>query len=260
MNDLFIDDSDLIQRDNTSTRIPVVLCLDTSKSMSDDGNAGFDGLNKGVKSFYDTCKNDSVNKYGFDVAIVTFGAQGVNVNQDFRPIWNADYPDEFSFSSENWVDGTPLGEGAKKSLEILLSRKEEYKNASIGYYQPWLVFISDGHPTTSNYLQETVDQCRKLQKSKQLKVIAIGVGSDDYKIMAQYVIDGKVLVTKDFSCFDKVFEFLSKSMSSSSTKNALEEQIQDSPLKQIQEDLEDEGIISCPIEDFPIEEDLAKLL
>ena len=59
------------------TSIPVVLCLDTSQSMTTNG--GFDALNEGVRAFFDTCKNDPVNRLGFDVAIVTFGAQGLSL-------------------------------------------------------------------------------------------------------------------------------------------------------------------------------------
>ena len=118
-----IDVRDMIQVENHSTRIPVVLCLDTSQSMTTNG--GFEALNEGVQAFYETCKDDPVNRLGFDVAIVTFGAQGVTRVQDFRPIWNQEDIPSFAFSEEHWIDGTPMGKGIDLSMKGLQKRKEE---------------------------------------------------------------------------------------------------------------------------------------
>jgi uncharacterized protein YegL len=269
----------MIQIENTATRIPVVLCLDTSYSMVLNG--GFDALNSGVDVFFTTCKKDSVNKYGFDVAIVTFGADGVTRYQDFRPIWNQEEIPSLCFNpsliahdeygnpiyrenglprgTELWTDGTPLGRGVDLAMEGLRHRKEEYQENAIGYYQPWLVIITDGQPTDDGEkYRQTVNAVLGLQRSdannkKRLKVIAIGVGSEDYRKLSEFVIDRKVLTTKDFSEFDQVFEFLSKSMSDAGT-NGMQAEIEESPVAQIMEDLEDEGV-SISIEDFGRDED-----
>lgn len=268
MANMLIDDRDLIQPENKATRIPVVLCLDTSGSMDNNGSCGFNGLNLGVKTFYNTCKNDSAHKYGFDVAIVTFGNQGVKKYQDFRPIWNDDEIPSFSFDSSNWIDGTPLGRGIDLAMQGLQKRKNEYKENGIGYYQPWLVIITDGQPTfgqrdleTGGYaITEEEDMAAyvktqtdilELQRNKKLWVIAVGVGDEDYSQLANFVIDKKVLVMEDFSAFDLVFEFLSKSMSASSDMGAGSNV---SPLAMVQEDLEDEGV-SISIEEFGRDED-----
>ncbi|GHU63497.1 hypothetical protein AGMMS49983_07070 [Clostridia bacterium] len=269
-----IDTGDLIQAENTATRIPVVLCLDVSYSMVDNG--GFEALNTGVEAFFETCKKDSVNKYGFDVAIVTFGAEGVIKHQDFRPIWNQTDCPTFSFNKELlinkdlWIDGTPMGRGVDLSMQGLDIRKNEYKENAIGYYQPWLVIITDGQPTDDGEFEgfpedrrvadrlayaETINSVLDLQKNKKLKVIAVGVGNEDYRKLSGFVIDNKVLTTKDFSEFDLVFEYLSKSMSAATgTNTVLESEIEESPIAQIMEDLEDEGL-SISIADFGRDED-----
>lgn len=263
-----IDMRDIIQPENHSTRIPVVLCLDTSQSMTTNG--GFEALNEGVQAFFDTCKNDPVNRLGFDVAIVTFGAQGVSKVQDFRPIWNQEEVPAFEFTRENWVDGTPMGKGIDLSLKGLERRKEEYKEEHISYYRPFLVIITDGQSTeivrqafgTKAEFEESrkrFDAVKEslvdLQKKRKLKVIAIGVGNEDYSELADFVVDKKVLLAKDFSAFDLLFEFMSKSMSSSSGIASNEDTIEESPLTQIVEDLEDEGVVSISIEDFGRDED-----
>ena len=268
MSNVLIDTRDMIQPDNHATRIPVVLCLDTSQSMTTNG--GFDALNEGVRAFYETCKEDSVNRFGFDVAIVTFGAQGVTKVQDFRPIWNQEDVPTFEFSDENWIDGTPMGAGIDLSMQGLDKRKEEYKENSIGYYQPFLVIITDGQSTEImparfdnpdelaesrakfNAVKESVTD---LQRNRKLKVIAMGVGQEDYSELADFVVDKKVLLAKDFTAFDLLFEFMSKSMSNSSGGVTAEDEVEESPLSQIVEDLEDEGIVSISIEDFGRDED-----
>jgi uncharacterized protein YegL len=250
-----IDARDMIQPENTATRIPVMLCLDTSKSMTNNG--GFNALNTGVKAFYDTCKGDPVNKFGFDVAIVTFGAQGVKKYQDFRPIWNQEEIPAFAFSNKEWVDGTPLGRGVDMAMKGIAARREEYRQNGIGAYQPWLVIITDGQPTddikeTEAY-SNTLNSVQNMQREKQLKVIAVGVGNEDYRKLSEFVIDNKVLTTKDFSEFDLVFEYLSKTMSSN-TNDAKTAVMRDSPIAQIQEALEDENA-SISIEDFGRDDD-----
>lgn len=263
-----IDARDMIQPENHSTRIPVVLCLDTSQSMTTNG--GFEALNEGVQAFFETCKNDPVNRLGFDVAIVTFGAQGVSKVQDFRPIWNQDEVPAFEFVSENWIDGTPMGKGIDLAMKGLERRKNEYKDEHISYYQPFLVIITDGQSTEivpqAFGSEEEFAESRKrfdavkdalvdLQRNRKLKVIAMGVGNEDYSELADFVVDKKVLLAKDFSAFDLLFEFMSKSMSNSSGIANNEGAVEESPLNQIVEDLEDEGVVSISIEDFGRDED-----
>lgn len=255
---MLLDDRDMIQVSNHATRIPVVLCLDTSYSMVENG--GFDALNEGVKAFYETCKADAINRFGFDVAIVTFGAEGVKRLRDFEPIWDKEKIPSFKFTAKRgttWVDGTPLAQGVDLAMKGLQHRKNEYRENAIGYYQPFLVIITDGQSTENDKVafKATQDEVVELQRSRKLKVIAIGVGNQDYSELANFVVDKKILLAKDFSAFDLVFEFMSKSMSSSSSNNTLADKVEESPLTQIMEDLEDEGYDSISIEDFGKDDD-----
>ncbi len=255
-NTLF-DERDLIQKENHATRIPVVLCLDISGSMTHNG--GIDALNEGVEAFFETCKDDPINRMGFDVAIVTFGANGVNKVQEFQPIWNKEDIPRFSFvaPTDGKNHGTPLAKGIDLSLLGLDQRIHEYEANCISKYQPFLVVITDGqsYMEDSSLIRQVQEKTVKLQRGKNLQVIAIGVGNQDYSELANFVVDKKVLLAKDFSSFDLVFEFMSRSMSSSSTTNVLADETDESPLTRIVEDLEDEGIVSISIEDFGRDED-----
>lgn len=257
MANMLFDTRDMIQTDNHATRIPVVLCLDTSQSM--DTNGGFDALNEGVQAFFETCQNDSVNRFGFDVAIVTFGAQGVNRIQDFRPIWNQNSIPHFAFTPENWVDGTPLAQGVDLAMKGLQKRKDEYKDNNIGYYQPFLVIITDGQSTEDagprSPFRATQEEVVSLQRKRKLKVIAIGVGNQNYAELANFVVDKKILLAKDFSAFDLAFEFISQSMSNSSTNGGLQGKNEISPISEIAEALYDEGEYGMSVEDFGRDDD-----
>lgn len=251
MNLLF-DPEDLIQPENHATRIPVVLCLDNSGSMTKGDNAGIDSLNKGVQAFFDTCKSDAINRYGFDVAIVTFGIQGVQKVQDFRPLWDQERIPVIECIQQGENCGTPLGRGIDLAMQGLQQRKKEYQEHGIGYKQPWLVIISDGRPTDSQMpeYRSVKRQVIEMQRAKKLSVIAIGVGeARDFEELASFVIDGKVLTSTDFSQLDLVFEFLSQSISTHSELHAIADESIESPLSMLAEELEEEGV-SISIEDF----------
>lgn len=270
MNSMLFDERDLIQRDNHSTRIPVVLCLDTSGSMYN--NHGIEALNSGVRSFYRACQQDSINRYGFDVAIVTFGIQGVHKEQDFRPVWNQQEIPVFSVEENGENQKTPMGRGIDLALKGLFKRKEEYKREAIGYKQPWLIVISDGAPTddgeraygrsmsTEDLRREreqydaTVNEVLRLQRERKLKVTMFGVGGQDFRKLSRFVIDKKVLETDDFSEFELLFEFLSQSISTHSgfSDDGSDELI--SPAAMLADEFADEGL-SIRISDFSIDED-----
>lgn len=254
MGNVLFDERDMLQPDNHATRIPVVLCLDTSGSMKKNG--GIDALNIGVQSFYRACQNDPINRYGFDVAIVTFGIQGVHREQDFRPIWNQEAVPSFSVK---WVEDnqlTPLGRGVDLAMQGLSHRKEEYKREAISYKQPWLIVISDGIPTDEgeSAYDKTVDEVLRLQRERKLKVTMFGVGGQDFRKLSRFVIDKRVLETDDFSEFDLLFEFLSQSISTHSGFSGDDSDELISPAAMLADEFADEGL-SIRISDFSTDED-----
>jgi hypothetical protein len=68
------------------------------------------------------------------------------------------------------------------------------------------------------------------------------------------VIDKKILTTKDFSEFEIIFEYLSKTMSGMIANLALHTEAEESPIARIMKDLEDEGV-TINIEDYGRDED-----
>jgi uncharacterized protein YegL len=165
MNDeLILRQEELVE--NPTARLPVCLVLDTSASMT---GAPITELQEGVNTFFAQLLADDVAKYSAEVAVVTFGGN-VDMVVDFAAVTRQTVP---SFTAGGM---TPMGEAVEKALELLHTRKEEYKRAGVDYYQPWLVIMTDGAPTDNiSKASRLVDE---LVRGKKLAVFAIGIGKD----------------------------------------------------------------------------------
>ncbi|QJC86487.1 VWA domain-containing protein [Cereibacter sphaeroides] len=142
------------------------LVLDTSASMT---GAPITELQEGVSTFFAQLLADDVAEYSAEVAVVTFGGN-VDMAVDFAAVTRQTVP---SLTAGGM---TPMGEAVETALELLHTRKEEYKRAGVDYYQPWLVIMTDGAPTDNiSKASRLVDD---LVREKKLAVFAIGIGKD----------------------------------------------------------------------------------
>lgn len=171
-DDLILRQEELVE--NPTARLPVCLVLDTSASMT---GAPITELQEGVNTFFAQLLADDVAKYSAEVAVVTFGGN-VDMAVDFAAVTRQTVP---SLTAGGM---TPMGEAVEKALELLQTRKDEYKRAGVDYYQPWLVIMTDGAPTDSiSNASRLVDE---LVRGKKLAVFAIGIGKDaDMKELAK---------------------------------------------------------------------------
>ena len=164
----------LIQRqtdlvNNPSARIPVCLCLDTSSSMGGDP---IRELNEGVRLFYESLKEDEVAFSAAEIAIVTFGNEGVKCLADFAGLGICPDPPELYASGM-----TPMGEAVNLALDLLEGRKAEYRKNGVDYYQPWLVLMTDGGPNGSYHeLQRAKERTRTLEANRKLTLFPLGIG------------------------------------------------------------------------------------
>ncbi len=199
--------NDLVE--NPTSRVPVCLCLDTSGSMN-DSNA-INELNDAIRLFCTSILEDEVARYSAEISIVTFGDQA-RLMQDFITI------DESVAIPILKAEGlTPMGEAVNIALDIMEERKKAYKNAGVDYFQPWLVLMTDGKPNGS---QDELERARartvNLVNSKKLTVFPIGIGDDaDMKTLKEFSPKRQPLKLKGLK-FREFFEWLSKSVSSTS--------------------------------------------
>lgn len=154
--------------DNPTTRVPVVLCLDVSASMS---GQKIQELNRGVKEFFHAVKNDDVAKYAVELCIVTFNSTAQKI-LDFAGIERQ--IDHFKTFNLVASGTTAMGSAVNMALDLLEKRKKEYQDKGVDYWQPWLVLMTDGQPTDTitSAAQRTVD----LINGRKLTIFPIMIG------------------------------------------------------------------------------------
>ena len=208
---------------NPTARVPVCLCLDISGSMQ---GKPIDELNKGVRLFYDTIKDDEVAAYSAEISIVTFGGTKAEYMADFASLQLQPNPPVLFASGL-----TPMGEAVNMGLDLLERRKEEYKDAGVDYFQPWLVLMTDGIPNGKpEELTRAINRTVELVNSKKLTVFPIGIGKEaDMNILSQFSPKRSPLRLQGLK-FKEFFQWLSKSVSQTS---------QSIPGESIKLDLED---------------------
>ncbi len=152
---------------NPTSRVPVALCLDVSGSMTGEP---INELNEGIGLFFDALRGDAVAKASAEVAIVTFSDRP-KIRLDFQSFDRIETPPTLTAGGS-----TDLGGGVNITLDKLETRKNEYKQAGIDYFQPWLVLMTDGQPTTENHLLGST-RTLELEAQGKFVVFPIGVGS-----------------------------------------------------------------------------------
>ena len=104
--------------------------------------------------------------------------------------------------------GTSIGTAVELALSLLDKRKEEYKDAGVDHFQPWLVLMTDGQPTDDTH--ETISkEVSKRVKKKALSVFPIGIGKGaDMEVLSMFSPTRAPLKLKGLR-FNEFFEWLS---------------------------------------------------
>ena len=188
---------------NPTNRVPIALCLDASGSMS---GQNMQELNEGVRLFFEALQADPLARASAEVAIIGFSDQAETII-DFQGMSGVGSPPVMQCAG----GGTNLGGGVSLALDRLETRKLEYQKAGVDYFQPWLVLMTDGQPTTSEHNQAGLRAC-KLEAEGKLVVFPIGIGyGADITTLAMFSKKRSPLRLSGLN-FRKFFEWLSKSV------------------------------------------------
>lgn len=233
MNDL-LRTEDLVN--NPTARIPICLCLDTSGSMGrvvggetcatgqqvyQDGQmwnvvtggiVAIDELTRGVSAFYEELRSDEVARYSAEVCIVTFGGEEPRLVMDF-----ANLDRQTALPTLTAQGDTPMGEAVNLALDCLESRKREYQDKGVDYFQPWLVLMTDGAPNGSEEeLERAIRRTEELVNAKKLTVFPIGIGeAADMNTLKRFSPKRTPLRLQGMK-FREFFQWLSQSVSRTS--------------------------------------------
>lgn len=186
---------------NTSTRVPILLLVDTSRSMLK--NNRIELINNGIKDFIKKMNNDTYASTAVELCIVTFGGD-VKIEIPFDAI------DKIMFNNLIANGGTPLGKAANVAVDVLLDRLNVYDNTGVNSYNPWLIIFSDGEADDFSYLSAAKRIC-DFQVQNHWKVVAISIG-DEKSSLEKFTPNHKVIEMKDLEIGD-FFDWISKSVS-----------------------------------------------
>lgn len=191
---------------NPSPRIPICLCIDTSRSMSHYGR--IESIKEGILNLYNELNNDFQLSNSAEIAIVTFDNEA-EILENFETVSEKNLPD-FKISGN-----TALGKGVNLSLDILEQRKNLYKENGIDYYQPWLIIMTDGasYGEPKYILKQAQDRTFRLEYSKKLVVIPISIGHAAKKEeLEKFTSKKETVVGIEGAQFNKFFTFISRSV------------------------------------------------
>ena len=162
---------------NPDPRCPCVLLLDTSGSMS---GARIAALNEGLRAFEADIREDALAQRRVEVAVITFGNGGVQTMQEFVTAGQFTAP---ALSAHN---GTPMGEGISRALDLVRDRKAAYRENGISYYRPWVFMITDGAPTDE--WRSAAARVQAEEEANGLAFFAVGVADADMKTLSQIAV------------------------------------------------------------------------
>lgn len=186
---------------NPEPRCACVLLVDVSSSMH-GGPIG--ELNRGLGDFAQEIKKDVVAAQRVEVAIITFASE-VTVEQDFVTAGNFHPPTLVANGT------TMMCHGINVALDLLEERKQEYNDAGIDYFRPWLLMITDGAPSEGrSEIDATADRLKEAEAKRQVAAFSVGVSGADVDLLRR--ISPRPPALLEGLKFSEMFAWLSRSL------------------------------------------------
>jgi len=193
----------------------VVLLLDTSGSMSETGKIS--QLSEGLVIFKNDILHDDLASKRVDLAVVTFD-DNVNIIQDFCSVRDFEPP-------KLDADGhTSMGDAIIQAIEMVETRKAQYKETGVDYFRPWIFMITDGEPTDmypgkGEKWNRVVSMVHQGEANRKFMFFAVAVDPANTDILTQIAPPNRPPVQLQAGRFGAMFQWLSKSQARVSSSN-----------------------------------------
>lgn len=199
---------------NANQRTPCVLVLDASGSMNNSDGKGktrIQELNEGIATLEKALKEDDTAISRVQLGIVSVGGPS-NDAQVMMDWTDANDFEAFPITADGT---TPLGKGIRIALEMVDEIKKDLKTSGINYTRPWMMVITDGEPTDSDFeWQQAVNDCKAAEAAKKVEIFTIGVQGANLAQLSQLSLRPSVQL--DGLKFNELFLWLSSSLSAAS--------------------------------------------
>ena len=202
---------DVALEDNASQRLPCVLVLDGSGSMTDDssGSSAIDQLNNGLRILEAELKEDRTARMRVRLLVLRLGGA-----DDVEVV--ADWTDAIHFTAPTIVanGSTPLGKAVRRALLEIEDEKNRYDQAGIPFNRPWMFIMTDGVPTDDDW-ERAAEECRAAEAARKVTVFGIGTGTADMNALGRFS-ERSPKMLKDNNSFQEFFLWLSRSTAAGS--------------------------------------------
>ncbi len=185
---------------STEPKIPVVLLLDTSSSMSDQR---IDCLNDGITAFKQEFEVKSSVSQSVELAIITFNSN----RGTFQGFVNMDNFVPVTLKAEG---ETTMGKGLDSALDNLESYQHYCQSNNIQYRKPWLFLIIGSSPTDN--WQNSAQRVRQAVETDQLNFFIVGVKGADMVSLQQVASPKIPPMMLDGFKFRELFEWLANAL------------------------------------------------
>jgi uncharacterized protein YegL len=193
---------------NPEPRVPCVLLLDVSGSMSGDK---IHELNAGLETIRTELLKDEQAARRVELAVVAFGGK-VEVVQDFA------LPAEFRPPTLSADGDTPMGAAILRGIDLVQKRRARYEASDLDSYEPWIFLVTDGVSTDPAEVMAGAVQAVRANESqprgKRIAFFAVGVEGADMQKLAQ-VSKRPPMKLRGLS-FARMFRWVSQSLTRTS--------------------------------------------
>lgn len=199
---------------NPNQRTPCILVLDVSGSMTTalrNGRRPIDELNEGLQILENSLKDDPTALTRVQLSIVAVGGprNDASVLMDWT---DCTHFEAFPLTASGL---TPMAEGMLIALKLVEEAKENLRQNGISYTRPWIFVISDGEPTSADYLwDQCVSECQAVQQKRHAEIFSIGVTGADMQKLGRLSIRPAIPI--EGIKFKELFVWLSASLSAAS--------------------------------------------
>lgn len=189
--------------ENPEPRAAIVILMDQSPSMQ---GRKLTQAQTGLHLFLQNLREDSLASKRAEIAILGFAGQ-VYSHTDFSTPHDITEP-----TLQILGGGTAIAGAVHAAIDLIDTRKEDYRANGVAYYRPWIVLITDGEPTEPAPAVHTAAQrARTLEEQNKVVFLSIGVDGADMTALAQFSTRAP-LALRSVENFREFFLWLSASI------------------------------------------------
>lgn len=203
---------------NTSTRIPLCMCIDTSSSMQ----GRIRDVHEAIVAFLENQDKNTLSRDNIKLQIITFDDE-----VRFDPVCSFEYCEEKYNKDDGLKDiieqfrsasfratgsETNLGLAVEKALECIDKYTKILIDNGKMCVRPILMLFTDGYSTDPDRCKQMAEEIRKRRENGLIKVVCIGLGEEE-NVLNRFSENGKTDYTLNDEEIQEFFLYMSRQIS-----------------------------------------------